>query len=94
MASLFSFLFCRVLYYLAKPSSLSKHEKKPFPKSSLQSLSNMEKVALAAPKVGPFFGVEFRTEGMVGDEFRPEEMPGMAFRPEEAVFGAGPAALG
>ena len=38
----------------------------------------MEKVALAAPKVGPFFGVEFRTEGMVGVEFRPEEMPGMA----------------
>ena len=83
MASLFSFLFCRVLYYLTKPSSFSKHEKKPFPKSSLHSLSNMEKVALAAPKVGPFFGVDFR----------PEEMPGMAFRAEEAVFGAGPAAL-
>ena len=52
----------------------------------------MDKVALAAPKVCPFFGVEFRTEGMVGVEFRPEEMPGMAFRPEEAVFGVAPAA--
>ena len=93
MTSLFSFLSCRVLYSLAKPSSLSKHEKKPFPKSSLQSLSNIEKVALAAPKVGPFCGVDFRTEGMVGVEFRPEEIPGVAFRPEEALFGAGPAAL-